>query len=901
MQADEVSPLEQARVLLQTGGYEQACEAYEALADDDQQPADVRRAAALGLSRAWQQRGLWDAAAQVIKAALERTPEAADLLARRGELQFLRGEYDAAEASVKAALAIDREQLLARLMAAHLAGERGEFDEALEGYRWFVRYYNRVQPTDADSLLLVGQGSLQYARWKSVSAIYDFVVNTLAVDALADDEHCWQASLLAGDLLLEKYNKPQAEAELSAALMVNPRAAEVIVAQGRAALVDHELEKAIELAGKALKINPALPEALLLAADVSITTGELKSAMEFITPARKINPRDQRTLARLAGVLLLDDGVPTRGELEALLDTDPDRQPAAVHPNESSRFEKIWQIVLKDHPRPGVFLTDVGDILDGHRKYEAAEVFYRRAIDVMPQLSAPRTALGMLAMRTGDLEQAESILDAAFKADPYHVRVSNMRKVLRQLREYETVTSEHFVVRVPQDDRLLGEAMAEYLEETYDELTALFGFEPEQRTQFEVFGPGGGNSAHQWFSARMVGLPWVQTVGASTGMIVALASPHESSPPFNWARVVRHEFVHILTLQQTRFNIPHWYTEALAVRTEGVTPAEWDTLLLRRVPAGEVFSLKDINAGFQRPEGPDDWQMAYCQSWLYANYIAETFGEEAHAKLLEAYHDNLSTEAAIERACGVGLEAFEAGYTQYVNAYIETIRGKRIEQPPSIEAAQKRWRENPIDRKAQEQLSWAMWNGDRKREALGIARKLLEDDPDRLLAVAIVADSLLDDSKLDAAEELLRGRYDPADPQPELLERLARVHAARGDWEQAKAFWQTAADRWPRELRLLKSLAAALLRQGDESALRGVLERLAGLDADDLLSRKKLATMARAAEDWTAAIRWASEALHIDINDASMHRVLAEAYEATGDAEAAGRQRAVLSRMENGR
>src|SRR5690606_18536742 len=334
------------------------------------------RSAALGLSQAWQQRGLWDAAARVVEGALERTPDAPDLLARRAQLKFLRGDYEAAATSVEAALAGDQEQLLARLIAAHLAAERGEFDEALNGYRWFVRYYNRKQPTDAETLLLVGQGSLEYARWKSVSAIFDFVVNTLAVDALADDEHCWQASLMAGELLLEKYNKPQAAPEFAAALAINPNAAGVLVAQGRAALVDHELEVAIELAGKALQINPALPEALLLAADASIATGELQSAMEFITPARKINPRDQRTLARLAGVLLLDDGVPSRAELEEILGADA----ASAEPAELSRFQKIWRSLLSDHPRPGVFLSDLGDILDGHRKYEAAEVCYRRAI-----------------------------------------------------------------------------------------------------------------------------------------------------------------------------------------------------------------------------------------------------------------------------------------------------------------------------------------------------------------------------------------------------------------------------------------------------------------------------------------------------------------------------------------
>ena len=106
--------------------------------------------------------------------------------------------------------------------------------------------------------------------------------------------------------------------------------------------------------------------------------------MEFITPARRINPRDQRTLARLAGVLLLDDGVPDRAGLETIFGREPSPTDAnAAEAAELSRFETIWRTVLADHPRPGVFLNDLGDILDGHRKYDAAEVCYRRAIEVM--------------------------------------------------------------------------------------------------------------------------------------------------------------------------------------------------------------------------------------------------------------------------------------------------------------------------------------------------------------------------------------------------------------------------------------------------------------------------------------------------------------------------------------
>src|SRR5690606_40207686 len=59
------------------------------------------RSAALGLSQAWQQRGLWDAAARVVEGALERTPDAPDLLARRAQLKFLRGDYEADRKSTR--------------------------------------------------------------------------------------------------------------------------------------------------------------------------------------------------------------------------------------------------------------------------------------------------------------------------------------------------------------------------------------------------------------------------------------------------------------------------------------------------------------------------------------------------------------------------------------------------------------------------------------------------------------------------------------------------------------------------------------------------------------------------------------------------------------------------------
>ena len=92
----------------------------------------------------------------------------------------------------------------------------------------------------------------------------------------------------------------------------------------------------------------------------------------------------------------------------------------------------------------------------------------------------------------------------------------------------------------------------------------------------------------------MVGLPYLDTVAASTGRIVAMVSPNEPhiGHQMNWARVLTHETVHVITLQQTNFDCPHWFTEGLAVWSENAPrPRVWCELLQQRLKKGKLFNL----------------------------------------------------------------------------------------------------------------------------------------------------------------------------------------------------------------------------------------------------------------------------------------------------------------------
>src|SRR5262249_48908314 len=166
---------------------------------------------------------------------------------------------------------------------------------------------------------------------------------------------------------------------------------------------------------------------------------------------------------------------------------------------------------------------------------------------------------------------------------------------------------------------------------------------------------------HEMFSGRTVALPDLHTIGACTGRVITLVSPNEKNSsgrparkPFNWARVLRHEVVHIFNLAQTDFLVPHWFTEGLAVSFEGFPRRpDWTRLLAERAAADKLLTLDTIDLAFVRPRDALEWTLAYCQAQLYVEYIEATYKPEAIGKLLAAFAKGRSVESALKEVCKV--------------------------------------------------------------------------------------------------------------------------------------------------------------------------------------------------------------------------------------------------------
>ena len=861
----DFGPLAEARQRLLRGNAVEARDAFAAAAKAD--PA-LAPAAAFGIARTHRDAGDHDAALAALSDALKSAPDHPDLLAARADLLYDLGRWDDAETDADAAIAKKDAQLLARWTKARLLRDRGKLEDADKAIRWIVRYYstrdNADDPiTHPDELLIVAAAGAENARWHNLSKQFAFILNEVVADALKADPDLWPAEVLAGQMLLEKYNRPDAVEAFDKALKINPRCADALAGKATAALQKFDIKELDGFADQSLKINPRHRDALRLKAEVYLIGSDYASAEKSLLAAKAVNPRDETTLGRLAAVYILQ-----RRQADA---------------------DKLAADAAGFDAKPGRFYLELAEGLEERNWYAPAEGYYRKAAELRPMLADARSGLGMLYLRMGDEKTGRDLLTKALDLDPFNVRVANSLKVLRHLDKYETITTDHYELRFdPAKDKILAGFVAEYLEAIHAELKRQFGYEPPGKTLVEVF------STHEMFSGRTVGLPDLHTIGACTGKVVAMASTHAKgvNKPFNWGRVIRHELTHVFNLAQTDFRCPHWLTEGLAVRNEEMQrPFNWTQILRDRMAKDELFTLDTVMLGFVRPKGPDEWTLAYCQSQLYVEYLVKTHGEGCVGKLLDAFRDGADTAAALKLACGVEKAAFEKGYRDYLVEVLKPFAGAAakpaVEKPMTFAELEEAHKADPDDPDLSARLADQLLKRNKAGDARRLADAVLAKQPGHPVAAVVKARLLSRAGDDPAAREVVAAAQAANPDDSKLLRELGRLAVEEKDYPAATKLYEHGRKVAPLDGDWLEQLARLYRLTEETDKLASVLEELVGHDPDELDGRIRLARAKLTAGKPADAERFALDALRIDVTSKEAREAMVEALRAQGkDAEA---------------
>ncbi|MBY0263658.1 MAG: tetratricopeptide repeat protein, partial [Phycisphaerales bacterium] len=486
---------------------------------------------------------------------------------------------------------------------------------------------------------------------------YHSLMRTLAEVRTRLDRLYWPAMLAEAELLYEKDNKPEALEAVNKVVALNPTCAAAWALLGRVTVDSFTFEKTEAIAKQLAHLAaPGFAGGEGGDGDAEPAADSVDGAA-ILARAMLRQSEGQQALDVLAPAL---SRFPKHPELRAL-----ECAALAVRFDFAAADKRLAEFDADIGPSP-LALLRTGAALSEARQYAPAAKYLKLAHERVPADPAPLIDLGLLQIQAGKDDEALAALEEAHRLDPFHVRADNSLRLVRELVGYERIESPHFVVRYRKDpnnpaggDAILAREMPAIMEKIHQVVAGDgpggIDYEPQAHGYPKTIVDLMPN--HAWFGVRIAGMPQIHTIAASTGPIIAMESPRDGpgqSGPYDWERVVRHEYVHTVTLARTANRIPHWFTEASAVNLE-LAPRDFQTctLLAGALKGGKLFDFNEINIAFIRPKEPTDRQQAYAQGhWMY-EYILKTHGNRAPLELMDKYAAGVREEEAFQQVLGI--------------------------------------------------------------------------------------------------------------------------------------------------------------------------------------------------------------------------------------------------------
>ena len=806
---------------------------YHGLWTEDDLDTPARRAAAALTVGAYDHEWLRDEAAPVLD---------------RAEAAYMRGDLDVAIELVGGDATIRG----ARLRADALAG-LGRFDEADAALDALVDHMLSEQLDAAE--IVEGVRGLMLRTWlrgsvREGGTDYRQILSLLnkARDEL--DRLSWPVRLAEAELLYSRHNRAEAVQAAQEVLSLNPRCVGAMAILGQVAVDGFNFDGA-----------------RTMAAAMDGTAGRF-GAVSVEAEAVRIRALLREREAHEAG-----------GPLERLLGAYPRSRAglalaAAVAAGNYNDDDTDAMLALFDELSPGHPLAwyEVARVRGETRQYAEASLAFAEAIRRQPNWPAPHIDLGLMEMQSGEDEAALTALRRAMELDPFNARAANSLKLMEELASYGRFESTHFVVRYrPGIDEALAREMPSVLEAIHDrvcgEQQGGIDFEPQGRTVIELM------PNHEWFAVRITGMPSIHTMAASTGPVIAMESPQEGPGftvgPYDWPRVLQHEYTHTVTLARTKNRIPHWMTEASAVYLEDAPRDANRWKLLAEVARNDAwFRFNRINLGFIRPEKPSDRAQAYAQShWMY-EYIIERWGARAPLDLMDLAAQGVPEAEAFERVLKISREDFMDAFIEHAREQLVAVGMLLPDGEPTVEelmeARAGEWVARGKPPTAEERLEafgelaqshpdhpdvleglilaeTAFFEGEPSEDMVPLLEhyariRPVDDLPHRLLARWY----LTQDTGHERAIEHLRWLDERQTTSAAYAAELARLYADAGDLEQALHFAERASRVAPFDANEREFAARiALLRKDYDTAERHIIA-LTILEPDRAQHAKRL-------------------------------------------------------------
>jgi tetratricopeptide (TPR) repeat protein len=576
--------------------------------------------------------------------------------------------------------------------------------------------------------------------------------------------------LTSGELALGKSDYALASKTFASATKKFPEDPEMWFGLARA-YAPSEPEAALEAIEKTLKFNPNHVGAQLLIADHAIDSESYDEADKALAKALKINPNQPEAHA-YRSVL-------------AHLRADPKGETAARTAALKFRTKN-----------PGVPHL-IGRKLSQKYRFAEGSALQREALKWDPDFLAAKAQLANDLLRLGGHDdEAWKLAEDVQKADPYDVVAYNLTTLHDAIAHFETLNSEHFLVKMdPKEAMIYGADALALLERAHTTLTKKYGLQPREKTIVEIF------PDQKDFAIRTFGLPGGSGyLGVCFGRVITANSPaSRPNSPNSWEAVLWHEFCHVVTLTLTKNKMPRWLSEGISVYEERQAQGNWGEKMKPRYRAmilGEDLTpVSQLSAAFLKPKSAAHLGFAYYESSLVVDWLVSKWGLEKMKRLLADLARGVEINAALATHFAP-IEKLDAEFAAHAQQIAKSTGPKLDWTPPksadvaSAKSLQEFVAKNPDNYAALNEQAKDLLEAKKWVEAKAPLQKLIDLYPEQSEggnAYALLAQVHRELGEADAEIAMLNKVVERSSDATEAYERLMKIGQQRQDWRMVIA------------------------------------------------------------------------------------------------------------------
>jgi len=441
-----------------------------------------------------------------------------------------------------------------------------------------------------------------------------------------------------GRLMHERFNNTDADGLFKEALEKDPKNAQAYYGLALVS-ADGFDSKAIEYTTKAMELDPKLYEAHELMANLQLEDSDEAKAFAEADAALKISPEALDAMAIHAAIEILNDHSP------------------------DAWLEKIRQI----NPTYGEGYVIVAHHLVFNRRYEDGIAYYRKAIELDPQLWSARSQLGINLMRLGQEDEPRKQLAMCYDNGFRNEETVNTLRLLDSYKNFVTFKEDNTILKLQKKE---AELLRPYFAAELKRIIAAYDRKYKMKlpgpVQLEVY------PDHEDFAVRTMGMPGLGALGVTFGEVVAMDSPSGRPPgEFLWASTLWHEMSHVYVLTATNHRVPRWFTEGLAVHEETEASPEWGDRITPDVVVAirekKLLPVADLDRGFIRPRYPNQVMVSYYEAGRICDYIQERWGADKLLDMVHSFAKLTSTPDVIRQDLGMAPEEFDKQFLAWLD------------------------------------------------------------------------------------------------------------------------------------------------------------------------------------------------------------------------------------------